>query len=70
MYAASGFPVMSTWVRAIKRGNFEMWPGLTYSNASKYFALAFETAKVHMVQSSEGVQSTKKKTTPPLIVTG
>ena len=70
MHAASEFPVKSTWVRAIKRGNFETWTGLTYSNVSKYFSLAVETAKGHIVQSSQGVQSTKKKKIPPLIVTG
>ena len=30
MHAASGFLVKSTWSRAIKKGNFETWPGLTY----------------------------------------
>ena len=30
MHAASGFPVKSTWLRVIKIGNFETWPGLTY----------------------------------------
>ena len=69
MHAESGFLVKSTWLRAIKRGNFETWPGLTYSNSSKYCPLAFETMQGCMVQSSQGVQSTKKKTTPPLIVT-
>ena len=29
MHAASGFPVKSMWLREIKRGDFEMWPGLT-----------------------------------------
>ena len=52
MHAASGLPVKSTWIRAIKRGNFETWPGLTYSNATNYFPRAVETIKEHMVQSS------------------
>ena len=30
MHAASRFPVNSSWLRAIKKGNFETWPGLTY----------------------------------------
>ena len=47
-----------------------MWPGLTYSNASKYFPRAGEMTKCHMIQSSQGVQSTKKKKNLPLIVTG
>ena len=36
MHAASGFPVKSTWLKAIKKGNFVTWPGLTYSNTEKY----------------------------------
>ena len=30
MHVVSGLPVKSTWLRAIKKGNFETWPGLTY----------------------------------------
>ena len=65
MHAASGFPVKSTWLRATKRGNFESWPGLTYSNAENYFPRAVETIKGHKVQSSPGVQSIKKNTPTP-----
>ena len=36
IHAAAGFPVKSTWIKAIKKGNFATWPGLTYSNAAKY----------------------------------
>ena len=61
MHAASVFPVKSTWLKEIKRGNFEIWQGLTYSNAAKYCPHAVETIKGHMVQSSQGVRSTKKK---------
>ena len=28
MHAAAGFPVRSTWLKAIKNGNFNSWPGL------------------------------------------
>ena len=49
MHAASGFPVKSTWLRAIKRGNFETWPGLTYSNAAKYCPQVVETMKGHII---------------------
>ena len=61
MHAEVGFTVKSTWMKAIKKGNFATWPGLTYSNAAKYFPQSVETLKVHMVQSSQGVQSTKKE---------
>ena len=63
MHAAAGFPVKSTRLKAIKKGNFETWPGFTYSNAVKYFPHVVETIKGHMVQSSQGVRSTKEKST-------
>ena len=60
MHTAAGFPVKSTWFKAIKNGNFDSWPGLIYNNAAKYFPHSVETLKGHMVQSSQGVRSTKK----------
>ena len=29
-HEAAGFPVHDTWLKAIKAGNFLLWPGLTY----------------------------------------
>ena len=60
MHAATGFPVRSTWIRAIKNGNFNSWPGLSYNNAAKYCPQLKETIKGHMVQSSQGVISAKR----------
>ena len=45
IHAAAGFPVKSTWLKSIKKLNFETWPGLTYTNADKYFPHAVETLK-------------------------
>ena len=39
---------------------FNSWPGLNYNNAAKYCPQSIETMKGHMVQSSQGVRSTKK----------
>ena len=61
MHVAAGFPVKSTYLKAIKKGNFATWPVLTYSSVEEYCPHAVETIKEHMVQSSQGVQSTKKK---------
>ena len=57
MHAAAGFPAKYIWIKANKNGKFESWPGLTYNNAAKYFPHSVET----LVQSSQGVRSTKKK---------
>ena len=59
MHAAAGFPVNYTWLKAIKHGNYNSWPGLTYNNAAKYFLQSVETIKGHTVNSSQGVISTK-----------
>ena len=64
MHAAAGLTVKSTWHKEIKNGNFATCPGLTYSNAAKYFPHAVETIKGHMVQSSQEVRFTKKTNTP------
>ena len=60
MHAAAGLPVRSTWLKAIKHGNFNSWPGLTYNNAEKYCPQSIETLKGHMVKYSQGVISTKR----------
>ena len=60
MHAAAGFPVKSTWIKAIKHGNYNSCPGLTYNNVAKYCPQSVETIRGHMVQSSQGFRPTKK----------
>ena len=61
LHACAGFPVRSTWLAAIKAGNFASWPGLTYTNAAKYCPVSVETLKGHMTQTRQGTRSTKPK---------
>ena len=61
LHACAGFPVHSTWLAAIKAGNFASWLGLTYANTSKYCPVSVETLRGHMVQSRQGTRSTKSK---------
>ena len=49
LYAAAGLLVQDTWLRAIKAGNFDSWPGIIYQNATKYYPACKETTKGHMV---------------------
>ena len=60
IHAAAGFPVKYTWIKTIKHGNYNSWPGLKFNNAAKYCPQSVEKIKGHMVQSSQGVRSTKK----------
>ena len=66
-HAAAGFPVKSTWLAAIKAGNFSTWPGLTYANASRYCPNCEETSKGHLTQAKQGIRSIK--TGPPHLPT-
>ena len=58
-HAAAGLTVRDTWVKEIKAGHFDLWPGLTYKNATKYCPTYKETIKGHMVQTRQHVRSTR-----------
>ena len=60
-HAAAGYPVRDTWLKAIKAGNYDYWPGLTYINSTKYCPSVDETIKGHMVHTLQGVLSTNPK---------
>ena len=67
-HTAAGYPVRSTWLTAIKAGNFKTWPGLTYNNVRHYCPSSDETLKGHMVQTRQNIRSTKLKETQSDIV--
>jgi len=64
MHAVCGYPVKSTWLKAIKAGNFIRWLLLTTENIKKYHPETVETPKGHMDQARKNVRSTKTKPTP------
>ena len=64
MHAVCGYPVKSTWLKAIKAGNYVGWPMITERNVQKYYPETVETAKGHLNQTRKNVRSTKAKSTP------
>ncbi len=64
MHAVCGYPVKSTWLKAIKVGNYVGWPMLNECNVQKYYPETTETAKGHLNQTRKNVRSTKTKTAP------
>ena len=58
LYADAGFLVRSTWLSAIKAGNYYSWPGLTYQNASKYYLASTKTLCGPMNKTWQGLRST------------
>ena len=64
LHATAGYPVKSTWLAAIKAGNYATWPGLTYELAAKYCPDADHTHRGHMAQTRQHVRSTKPRAPP------
>ena len=54
-HVATGFPTKSTWMEAIKAGNFMSWPSLTADAARKHFPESEETQKGHMRTLHQGL---------------
>ena len=53
MHTVCGYPVKSTWTKAIKAGNFTGWPMLNKHNVAKYYPETTETPKVHLNQTKK-----------------
>ena len=64
MHAVCGFPVKSTWLKAVKAGNYIGWPMLTTKNVTKYYPETIETPKGHLNQTRKNVRSTKPALLP------
>jgi hypothetical protein len=64
MHTICGYPVKSTWLKAIKAGNYMGWPMLTEHNVQKYYPETIKTAKGHLNQTRKNVRTTKVKATP------
>eukprot|EP00804_Cyclotella_cryptica_P009391 CCRYP_018074-RA/>CCRYP_018074-RA protein AED:0.17 eAED:0.15 QI:0/0/0/0.75/0/0/4/0/1210 len=60
LHAAAGFPTKSTWLAAIRKGNYRTWPLITVKNAHKHFPQYEETQQGHMRNQRQGTRSTKQ----------
>jgi hypothetical protein len=73
LHAACGYPVPSTWTRAIDRGHFATWPGLSANLVRKHLPKALATTQGHQHQQRQNIQAThpvllpdNNDLTPPL----
>ena len=62
LYGCAFSPVISTFKTAIIKGNFVTWPGIDAISFDKLAGPAIVTAKCHLDQERQGLQSTKPKT--------
>jgi hypothetical protein len=63
LHAACFSPVKSTWITAIKNGNFTSWPGLTEHAVEKHLSKSTTTTKGHLNQQRKNARTTKVKDT-------
>jgi hypothetical protein len=63
LHAACFSPVKSTWITAIKNGNFSSWPGLTEHAVETYLSKSTSTTKGHLNQQKQNSRTTKIKDT-------
>jgi hypothetical protein len=61
LHAACLSPVKSTWITAIKNGNFLSWPGLTEHAVEKHLSKSAATTKGHLNQQRQNARTTPKK---------
>ncbi len=61
LHAAAGFPTKDPWIKAIKHGNYTMFPGITAKAVNKHFQESVETQKGHMKKQLQNVRSIKQK---------
>ena len=59
LHACAGSPPISSFLRAIKKGNFISWPGIDAINFAKFLQPSIATAKGHLNQERKNLQSTK-----------
>ncbi len=60
-HATASFPTKDPWIKAIKHGNYRMFPGITAKAFNKHFPESVETQKGHMKKQHQNVRSTKQK---------
>jgi hypothetical protein len=54
-------PVKSTWLKAIKKGHFTSWPGLTYDAVNHHLSTEDATLKGHMKMKRQSVKQKEER---------
>ena len=61
LHAACFSPVLSTLNKAIDNGHFNTWPGISNNLMKKHLPPSIASAKGHLNQERQGIQSTKSE---------
>ena len=61
LHGCAGYPVLATWIEAIKKGQYASWPGLTPQLVQRYMRKQIPTIMGHMTNIRGGTRSTKPR---------
>ena len=61
LHAAAFSPVPATWIKAIQKGVFTSWTGLTAKAVAKHLPKAIATSKGHLDKTRNNIRSTQPK---------
>lgn len=61
LHATAGYPVKSTWLKAIDKNYYLSWPGLNSDRVRKYLTKSEHTIMGHLHLIRQGIRSTKKQ---------
>ena len=65
LHACAGYPVIETWIKAIKKGFYSSWPKLDRFKGpqwvAKHLSKKITTTMGHMKATRQGIRSTKSK---------
>ena len=64
LHGAAGFPTKETWLKSIRKGNYQSWPLVNSKNVNNIFPESEDTQKGHMRGKLQGERSTKEKRPP------
>jgi hypothetical protein len=59
LHACAFSPLPSTFLRAVQKGHFDSWPGLTPSLVTRHLRKSLATSKGHLRMQQKNLQSTK-----------
>ena len=64
MHAVCGYPVKSTWLKAIRNNHYVGWPMLTVRNVEKHFLETVKRPRGHLNLQPAGTRSTQTAALP------
>eukprot|EP00957_Ditylum_brightwellii_P199640 15219294-Ditylum_brightwellii.AAC.1 len=60
LHTAAGYPVLTPWIAAMKKGYYATWPGINGNNVRKHLPKSIYTMSAHIEQQRKGTKALSK----------